>query len=82
MIIRSLRLQPGKFAVGETKRLLQHYRHKSAHIARKCRIIGVTGLDGKALFLPSLTQMYGPTAGRKKFSSSWRQRSCINLSGL
>src|SRR5258706_8719582 len=25
MIIRSLRLQPGKFVVGETKRLLQHY---------------------------------------------------------
>jgi hypothetical protein len=29
MIIRSLRLQPGKFAVGETKRLLQHYRHET-----------------------------------------------------
>src|SRR5260370_38183784 len=25
MIIRSLRLQPGKFVVAETKRLLQHY---------------------------------------------------------
>jgi hypothetical protein len=27
--IRSPRLQPGKFAIGETKRLLQHYRPDS-----------------------------------------------------
>ena len=30
MIIRSLRLQPGKFVVAETKRLLQHYLPRAA----------------------------------------------------
>src|SRR5258705_6223971 len=30
MIIRSLRLQPGEFVVGETKRLLQHYLPRAA----------------------------------------------------
>src|SRR6202048_2607342 len=29
-----------------------------------------------------LTLMYGPAARRKRFSSIWRQQSCINVSGL
>jgi hypothetical protein len=30
----------------------------------------------------SLTRMYGPAVRRKKISSNWRLRSCINVSGL
>jgi hypothetical protein len=30
----------------------------------------------------SLTRMYGPAVRCKRFSSIWRQRSCINVSGL
>src|SRR6266702_8941165 len=29
-----------------------------------------------------MTQMYGPAVRRKRFSSIWRMRSCINVSGL
>jgi hypothetical protein len=29
-----------------------------------------------------MTLMYGPAVRRKRFSSIWRMRSCINVSGL
>jgi hypothetical protein len=31
---------------------------------------------------PLMTQMYGPAVRRKRISLSWRQRSCVNVSGL
>jgi len=46
------------------------------------RFQGKTGSSRPTTKMTRLTQMYGPAVRCKRFSSSWRERSCINVCGL
>jgi hypothetical protein len=54
--IRSPPLRPGKFVVGEIKRLLQHYRHET-DIATASRYVRSPRQSGKHLLAASISPL-------------------------